>query len=196
DVLDPRPDTETLVEAALAALGPRRGEPLRLVDFGTGSGAVAAALLAELPAAFAVALDRAPAAARLARDNLRRNGLADRAAVLVGDWDAALAGGFDLVVSNPPYIPAGDIAGLAPEVRLHDPRLALDGGPDGLDAYRRLAPAAARLLAPGGLVLFEVGAGQAPAVAALLAAAGLSPAAPARDLAGRERVAIARAPGG
>lgn len=192
DVLDPRPDTETLIEAALAHVAARRKAPLRIVDLGVGSGAILAALLAELPNAFGLGLDRSEAAARVARDNLGRAGLGARAGVLVGDWANALAGAFDLVVSNPPYIASADIAGLAREVRDHDPRLALDGGADGLDAYRILAPAAARLLAPDGAALFEVGVGQAGDVTTLLAAAGLLPLAPVTDLSGVQRVARAR----
>lgn len=189
DVLDPRPDTETLVEAALDHVAGRRAAALRIVDLGVGSGAILAALLVEAPNAFGVGVDRSEAAARVAWRNLARAGVAARAGVIVADWDGALAGSFDLVVSNPPYVASGDIDGLAPEVRLHDPRGALDGGADGLDAYRRLAPAAARLLAPGGAALFEVGAGQAEAVTGLLAAAGLAPLAPRRDLGGEARVA-------
>lgn len=189
DVLDPRPDTETLVEAALDHVAGRRGEALRIVDLGVGSGAILAALLVEAPGAFGVGVDASEAAARVARRNLARAGLAARSCVIVADWDRALAGPFDLVLSNPPYIASADIAGLAPEVRLHDPRAALDGGADGLDAYRSLAPAAARLLAPGGAALFEVGAGQAQAVTALLAGAGLAPLAPRRDAGGVARVA-------
>lgn len=188
DVLDPRPDTETLVEAALAHVAARRADALRIVDLGVGSGAILAALLVELPNAFGVGVDRSAAAARVARRNLAEAGVGGRAGVVVGDWDAALVGRFDLVVSNPPYVARGEIAGLAPEVRLHDPRAALDGGAEGLDAYRVLAPAAARLMAPGGATLFEVGAGQADDVAALLAGAGLAPLPPRRDAGGVARV--------
>lgn len=194
--LVPRPDTETVVEAALAAC-PERGAPLRILDLGTGSGALLAALLSERPNAFGIGLDRAEGAARAARDNLAGAGLAGRSAVVVGDWAASLAGGFDLVVSNPPYIPRGDLDHLEREVREHDPRLALDGGADGLDAYRALAAALPGLLAPGGVAVLELGIGQEAAVAGLLRAAGLSPAGPARpDLGGIPRALLVRGPGG
>jgi release factor glutamine methyltransferase len=192
DTLDPRPDTETLIEAAVDLLASRRGEALRIVDFGTGTGAILAALLKEFPRAVGVGVDLSAAAAEVARDNLARSGFGARAQVRVGDWDEGLAGAFDLVASNPPYIPAGDIAGLAREVRGHDPRLALDGGADGLDAYRRLVHVAARRLAPGGLALFEVGIGQADAVAALCRTAGLATGPARADLAGVPRVVVAR----
>ena len=191
DTLDPRPDTETLIEAAVDLFKARRQEPLRIVDFGTGTGAILAALLKEFPNARGVGVDLSAAAAQVARANLARLGFDARAQVVVSDWDAALEGEFDLIASNPPYIPAADIAGLAQEVREHDPRLALEGGVDGLDAYRRLAMVAARRLAPGGLALFEVGVGQAEAVAALCRSAGLEPAPARMDLAGIARVAPA-----
>lgn len=197
DTLDPRPDTETLIEAAVEAMAGRRCEALRIVDFGTGTGAILAALLSEFPNARGVGVDLSPAAAAVARDNLEALGLGGRAEIVVADWDAGLRGGrdgvgvFDIVASNPPYIESAAIATLAPEVRGHDPRLALDGGADGLDAYRALASVAARRLAAGGLAAFEVGVGQAGAVSALLAAQGLKSVAPRRDLGGIERVAMA-----
>lgn len=193
DTLDPRPDTETLIEAASDAFAARRDEALRMVDFGTGTGAILAALLSQFPRARGVGVDISAAAAAIARDNLERLGFGARAQVVVGDWDDGLEGRFDLIAGNPPYIPAADIAGLAPEVRDHDPRLALDGGADGLDAYRALAGVAARRLAPGGLALFEVGAGQAESVLALCAEAGLVPRGARRDLSGCARV-VAAAP--
>jgi release factor glutamine methyltransferase len=134
DVLDPRPDTETLVVAALSEIGDRRGAPLQLLDLGVGSGAILCALLSELPAATGVAVDLSEPAARQARANLAACGLASRSRVVVGSWGAALAEPFDLIVSNPPYIASGEIDGLAREVKRHDPPLALDGGSDGLDA--------------------------------------------------------------
>jgi release factor glutamine methyltransferase len=193
-VLIPRPETELVVEQALAAAGERRRR-LRVLDLGTGSGCLAIALAAELPAARVVAVDVSPAAAAVARANATAAGVADRVAVLVADWAAALAetARFDLVVSNPPYVATADLARLPPEVR-REPRLALDGGPDGLAAYRRLAPAAARLLAPGGRLLVEIGEGQAAAVDALLRAAGFGGIVRYRDLAGVERV-VAGSPG-
>lgn len=190
DVLDPRADTETLVEAALAALARREGDALRLVDFGVGTGAILAALLAELPNARGLGVDRSEAAAKVARDNLEALGFGARAEVRVGNWGEGLAGPFDLIVSNPPYIPSAEIATLAPEVREHDPRLALDGGADGLDPYRALAPEIARLLAASGVFALEHGLGQGPDVRAILAAAGLRPRASRADLAGIERVQV------
>jgi len=188
ETLDPRPETETIVEAALAAFAARRGEALRIVDFGVGSGALLAALLSEFPAARGVGVDLSPGAAAQARANLGSLGLVAQVEIRVADWAEGLEGAFDLIVANPPYIRSGDIAGLAREVRDHDPRLALDGGADGLDAYRVLTPQIARLLAPDGRFFVEVGAGQAEAVAALAAAAGLSAIATRRDLSGIERV--------
>ena len=188
ETLDPRPDTETIVEAALAAFAARRDEALRIVDFGVGSGALLAALLSEFPAAHGVGVDLSPGAAAQARANLESLGLEARAEIRVGDWAEGLDGRFDLIVANPPYVRSGDIAGLAREVRDHDPRLALDGGADGLDAYRALTPQIARRLAPAGRFLVEVGAGQADAVKALATAAGLADLATHRDLAGVERV--------
>lgn len=193
--LVPRPETETLVEAALATVDRRgpRTQALRIVDLGTGSGAVLLALLSELPNAFGVGTDVSPGALALARDNARRLGLT-RAAFLACDMAAALRGPFDLVVSNPPYIARADIAGLAPEVRLFDPPLALDGGHDGLDSYRAIAAAAPLLLARDGAVIVELGSGQAEPVAALFAAAGLAPAAPRPDLNGVPRALVATRP--
>ena len=193
-VLDPRPDTETLVEAVLGALAPRRGEPLRVVDLGTGSGAILCALLTELPAATGWAVDRSAGACAVARRNLDAHGLAGRSLVLQGDWAAALApGSFDAVVSNPPYIESAVIPGLDRDVREHDPLPALDGGPDGLAAYRVLAADLPRLLAPGGVAGLEVGRGQDGDVAGLMAAAGLAEVAVRPDLAGIGRVVMGRA---
>jgi release factor glutamine methyltransferase len=191
DTLDPRPDTETLVESVLAQL-PNRRTPLRLADFGTGTGCILLALLSELPNAWGIGLDRSEAAARVAKANAAALGLAQRAAFAVGDWGAALAGSLDLVVSNPPYIPRATIARLDPEVRHYDPYAALDGGADGLDAYRRLLPDAARLLCPGGFAALEIGIGQAADIAALCHAAGLQLLEIRADLAGIERVVLAR----
>ncbi|MBB6308399.1 peptide chain release factor N(5)-glutamine methyltransferase [Xanthobacter tagetidis] len=194
DTLVPRPDTETVVEAALALVADRAAT-LRVLDLGTGSGAILAALLTELPNAFGIGVDLSAGAARAACDNLARLGLADRSAVAVGHWGGALSGGFDLLVSNPPYIPTGDLAGLDTEVRVHDPALALDGGQDGLDAYRAIARQAGGLLTSGGILVVELGIGQEPAVAQLLREAGLTVAGPARaDLAGIPRALAARKP--
>ncbi|GJE26695.1 peptide chain release factor N(5)-glutamine methyltransferase [Methylobacterium organophilum] len=194
ETLVPRPDTETLVEAALAC-APERDAPLRLLDLGTGSGCILIALLHERPAAMGLGLDRSEGALRAARGNAVANGVAGRALFLRGDWCAPVAGPFDLIVSNPPYIAAGAIPGLSWEVRGHDPLAALDGGADGLDAYRAILGACARrpgLLAPGGAVLFEVGYDQADAVLALGAASGLPEGDVVRDLAGHRRVVMLR----
>jgi release factor glutamine methyltransferase len=195
DTLVPRPDTETVVEAALEILRPesRIDQPLRIADLGTGSGAILLALLSELPAAQGVATDISLAALQTARGNAVLLGLDARTCFVVCDYTSALAGDFDLIVSNPPYIPSAEIATLDIEVRNHDPIRALDGGKDGLDAYRVIAPAAARLLAPRGLLMVEVGHDQSDAVADLMAAAGLTLQGPAKaDLAGIRRVVTGR----
>lgn len=186
--LVPRPETETVVQAALAAIDARgaRMHPLLLADLGTGSGAILLALLSELPHAFGVGTDRSHAALAVARENAARLGFSSRAVMAVGDYGAPLAGGFDLVVSNPPYIATGDIADLAPEVR-HDPLHSLDGGADGLDGYRAIAADARRLIKPQGHLVLELGAGQANAVAKLLQFEGLSPAPARADLSGIPR---------
>ena len=185
--LVPRPDTETVVELALELLRAdgATGRPLRIADLGTGTGAILLALLHELPDAFGVGTDISLDALRTARRNATDLGLASRAAFVACNYAAALAGPFDLIVSNPPYIRSGDIAGLAPEVRDHDPLTALDGGTDGLDAYRALIPQAAGRLAPGGALVVEGGKGQSGPIEALMTAAGLSVQNPVKaDLAG------------
>lgn len=161
--LDPRPDTETIVEAAreLADEGAwPGGAPGRILDIGTGTGAIVIALLTVFPAAQGIAVDIARDALATAARNAERNGVAPRLSLQEASWADGIAGPFDLVVSNPPYIPTQDISGLEPEVRAHDPRAALDGGRDGLDAYRAILPRAARLLRPGGWLLLEIGEGQ------------------------------------
>lgn len=194
DTLVPRPDTETLVEEALA-LRPDRAAPLRMLDLGTGTGAILAALLVEYPAAFGIGVDRSEGAARTARANLARLGLGDRSLIVVGDWAGALRGPFDLVVSNPPYIPSAAIAGLDVDVRAHDPMAALDGGVSGLDAYAAIAAMLPGLLPPGGLCVLELGFGQEGDVAALLRAAGLQvPRAARPDLGGIPRALSAMRP--
>jgi release factor glutamine methyltransferase len=174
--LVPRPETETVVEAALAALDKRgpRSRSWRIADLGTGCGAILLALSTELPNAFGIGTDISAAALAIARDNAKRAGAA-RAAFLVCDMASALAGPFDLIVSNPPYIATGGIDRLPPEVRLFDPRAALDGGYDGLRWYRPLAASAARSLAQNGIIVVELGKDQAEPVAAIFAAAGLAP---------------------
>ena len=173
DTLDPRPDSETLIEAALALL-PDRMAPLRILDFGTGSGCLLLALLSELPKASGVGIDILPGAAATARRNAAALGLAGRAFFVAASWGETISGQADVILANPPYISSTEIETLAPEVARFEPRCALDGGGDGLAAYRELAVATRRLLAPQGIALFEVGAGQAAAVTALLAEAGLA----------------------
>ena len=189
ETLEPRPDTEVLVElcrkpieAVLAARG-----ACRLVDVGTGSGIIAVSLLALYPVVEAVALDLSYEAVRTARYNARAASVSDRFHGLVGDYLAALAGPIDVIVSNPPYIPTAEIAGLSREVREHDPMRALDGGADGLDAYRTLAAQAAELLAPDGHALMEIGQGQASDVCNIFGQRGLDLAASADDLSGTVR---------
>ncbi|MGE0211108.1 MAG: peptide chain release factor N(5)-glutamine methyltransferase [Parvibaculaceae bacterium] len=167
--LDPRPDTEILVELALAFAKSRERRRLRILDLGTGSGAILVSLLAALPDAEGVGTDASVAALAMAERNAARNGVAGRAAFRKADWCDGIEGAFDLIVSNPPYIPAGEIAGLATEVSRFDPRSALDGGADGLAPYRAIAAGAAQLLVPGGLLVVEIGAGQEPEVVAILA---------------------------
>jgi len=193
--LVPRPDTETVVELALEIV--RAGFPLhhqlRIADLGTGSGAILLALLSELPDACGFGTDISVAALRTASGNAGRLGLAGRAAFVACDYAAALSGPFDLIVSNPPYIRSADIAGLATEVRNHDPLLALDGGPDGLDAYRAIIPQAAALLAPGGTLVVEAGQGQSGQIQGLMTAAGLTLDWPVKaDLAGVRRAVAGR----
>lgn len=192
-VLDPRPDTESLVEAVVDALAHRREAPLRFLDLGAGSGAILCALLKEFASATGVAVDLSPAAAAQARANLAACGVAGRAIVVVGSWGAAVRGPFDIVVANPPYVRSGDIGDLQREVRDHDPSLALDGGLDGLDAYRAIGPDLNALLAPDGRFFLEVGAGQADSVMAILRGRGLTGLATRADLAGVARVVSGRA---
>jgi release factor glutamine methyltransferase len=193
--LVPRPDTETVVELALEMLhaAPPADRWLRIADIGTGSGAILLALLSELPEAYGFGTDISVAALRTAGRNAARLGFADRAAFLACDYAAALSDGFDLIVSNPPYIRSAEIAGLAPEVRDHDPRRALDGGADGLDGYRALIPRAARLLAVRGSLVVEAGQGQSGNIQGMMAAAGLTLERPAKtDLAGIRRAVAGR----
>jgi release factor glutamine methyltransferase len=194
--LVPRPETETVVETALVTIdaGGLCARPLRIADLGTGSGALLLALLVELPNAFGIGTDMSVGALRVARDNARRLRLT-RAAFVACDMSAALAGTYDLIVANPPYIASSEIAATAPEVRNYDPRSALDGGADGLDYYRAIAGTAPALLKPAGALVVELGAGQAPAVAALFAAAGLEPSPPRADLHGVPRALVAQAAG-
>lgn len=194
-VLDPRPETETLIGATLDVVGRSLDQHWRILDLGTGSGAILCALLSELPAARGWAVDLSAGACAVARSNLIRHGLATRSLVLQGDWASSLPEqSFDIVVSNPPYIDTSMIDALDADVREHDPRAALDGGADGLAAYRTIAAQIPNLLAPSGHALLEVGAGQAAQVTDLLQRAGLRPVGTSRDLAGIERVVIASPP--
>jgi len=186
-VLDPRGDSETLIRAALELLEERKAGPLRILDLGTGSGALLCAILSECPNAFGVGVDVSFAAAHSALVNLHRCGLAARAAIMVSDWAAAIRGKFDLILSNPPYIVRADIATLDVSVRDFDPHLALDGGMDGFEAYRLLCAQLPQLLGPGGLAVFEAGAGQAAGISALFAQAGLHSLRNFRDYGGIER---------
>ena len=188
DVLDPRADTETLVEAVVKEFAQARQAPLRILDLGAGSGAILCALLKEFSAATGVAVDLSAPAAAQARDNLAACGFAGRANVIVGCWGRAISGRFDIVVANPPYIASREIDGLAREVRDHDPILALDGGPDGLDAYRALGAQLASMLSADGRFFLEFGAGQADSVSAILAGHRLTERARYADLAGLTRV--------
>jgi release factor glutamine methyltransferase len=193
--LVPRPDTETVVELALemsrAASHP--DHRLRIADIGTGSGAILLALLSELPDAYGLGTDISAAALRTAKTNAARLGFATRADFVACDYAAALSGPFDLIVSNPPYIRSAEILDLATEVRDHDPHRALNGGTDGLDAYRALVPQAARLLAHGGALVVEMGQGQSGDIEGLMTAAGLTLERPPKaDLAGIRRAVAGR----
>ncbi len=193
--LVPRPDTETVVELALELLRADgvTNRPLRIADLGTGSGAILLALLSELPTAQGFGTDISEQALQTAVANAARTGLADRAKFIACDYAAGLSGLFDLIVSNPPYIRAADIGGLAVEVREYDPRAALDGGADGLDAYRALIPQAAGLLAPRAALVVEAGEGQSGLINTLMTIAGLAPTgAPKADLAGIPRAVAGR----
>jgi release factor glutamine methyltransferase len=184
--LVPRPDSETLVAAALD-FAADRAHPWRALDLGTGTGCLLLSFLSERPHAFGVAVDRSEEALAVAAANADSLGLAPRTGLVCADWAGPLGGSFDVVLANPPYIPRDEIPGLAIEVRDFEPESALDGGPDGLDSYRRILVDLPGLLAPGGMAFFEVGIGQAGDVEALIRAAGLVPAGIQRDLAGVER---------
>ncbi|WP_323042240.1 peptide chain release factor N(5)-glutamine methyltransferase [Gemmobacter sp.] len=187
DVLDPRPETETLVALALA-------DPFaRVLDLGTGTGAILLSLLADRPGATGVGADVSAAALAVAQGNAQALGLAGRAQFVQSDWCADVQGRFDLIVSNPPYIALAEMAGLSPEVRDHEPHLALTDGGDGLAAYRAIAAQAPAHLAPGGRLIVEIGAGQGPDVAAILTQAGFGAVAIHPDLDGRDRLVAARA---
>ena len=187
DVLSRRPDTETILDVVMLAFPPHRA--FEMIDLGTGSGAILLATLAERAGARGVGTDISSEALAVARENAANLDLNDRASFLRTEWASGFADhGFDLVVSNPPYIPSGDIPGLDPEVRDHDPLLALDGGPDGLEAYRELAPEIRRILKPEGIFAVEIGWDQGPQVKALFEAAGFVGVIVVKDLADRDRV--------
>jgi release factor glutamine methyltransferase len=186
-VLTPRADTETVVETALSHFP--EGMRFSMLDLGVGSGAILLAILAERPAAKGLGIDISEEALAVARENAANLDLNNRVSLLRGDWTAGLGEAqFDLVTANPPYIPSKDIEGLDPEVRDHEPRLALDGGPDGLDAYRILAPEILRVLKPGGVFVVEIGFDQSAAVETLFKAAGARDVTTKKDLSDRHRV--------
>ena len=198
DTLIPRADSEALIELALRLMGASTAQERqaraqavapgpRVLDLGTGTGCLLLALLAEWPAARGIGLDIQPGAAALAARNAARNGLAPRARFLAGRWADALDARFDLVISNPPYIESASVAGLMPEVSRHEPRTALDGGADGLDAYRAILADLPRLLAPGGYAILELGRGQGPDVARLAQAGGLEVSGMQADMGGIDR---------
>lgn len=187
DVLDPRPDTETLVSFALEHPLPAGG---RLLDLGSGSGAIICTLLAEWSEAEGTAVDLSPAALAVTAENAARLGVAGRLALKQGAWFEPVSGLFELIVSNPPYIPTGEISGLQPDVRNHDPHLALDGGQDGLDDYRAISSGAGSHLAPGGRVIVEIGAGQAPDVIQIFQTAGFQHRGGRLDLGGHLRTLL------
>lgn len=189
DVLSPRPETEHLVELAMEVLP--KDAPTRVLDLGVGSGAILLSILADRPLASGIGVDVSEAALVVARRNVEKLGLQDRAELRAGNWSEGLTETFDLVISNPPYIPTVDIEGLQPEVAQFEPRLALDGGPDGLDAYRLIIAQLPHLLGPQGVFAFEVGQGQAEEVRALAEAQGFITASKL-DLAGIARVVSGR----
>jgi release factor glutamine methyltransferase len=191
-VLDPRPETESIVEASITILRDRRDEQLRILDLGVGSGSLLCALLVEFANARGVGVDISADAVDVALGNLDSCGLSERSAIRVGDWTNGLEGLFDLIVANPPYIPTADLRRLPREVRDFDPWLALDGGIDGFAAYRRILPGSRRLLAPGGWLLTELGASQAANVTAIANQCGFSDVMTYQDLAGDDRVAAIR----
>lgn len=190
--LIPRADSETLIEAALGAR-PERGRVGSVLDLGTGTGCLLLAALTEFPSAWGLGVDRNPAAASLAADNARALGLGGRASMLCADWAAPLAGCFDLILTNPPYVESSVVPGLMPEVSRFEPALALDGGVDGLSAYRRILAGLPALLRAGGLAVLELGAGQERAVTRLAKRAGFGRVGTRADLAGVPRALLVEA---
>jgi release factor glutamine methyltransferase len=192
DVLTPRPDSETLIEAMLAHAD--RTRKIQVLELGVGSGCLLLTLLSELPQATGVGIDISRPALAVAQRNAEALGVDRRCELIEGDWTSAVQDRFDVVISNPPYIPSDAIAQLAPEVSQYEPRLALDGGEDGLAFYRRVAIDCERLLIPGGLLAVEIGQGQCDDVTQLLRQEGLEVVESRRDLAGIERCILARKP--
>lgn len=193
DVLTPRPDSETLIDTVLDHITDR-AQPLRLLELGVGSGCLLLTLLAELPQARGVGIDISAAALAVARGNAEALGLSQRCTLVEGDWSTAATGAFDIVLSNPPYIPTGEIERLDAEVSRYEPRVALDGGEDGFSFYRRISRDCERALTHKGLIALEIGAGQGDDVADLLQTAGFAVLERRCDLAGIERCILARAP--
>lgn len=188
--LEPRPDSETIVEAALAAIENRQDDPLAILDLGTGTGCLLIAMLHECTHAVGLGIDLSEEACRTASENAERNGVSARARFRQGHWADGVDERFDLILSNPPYIPSAEIETLTPEVRDHDPRLALDGGQDGLAPYRAFACSLPARLNPGGVVILEIGAGQKDDVVALMREGGLELRSSRCDLGGHERALI------
>ncbi|MGL4728172.1 MAG: peptide chain release factor N(5)-glutamine methyltransferase, partial [Bosea sp. (in: a-proteobacteria)] len=195
DTLEPRPDSETLIEAALEALGPRKNAPLTILDLGTGTGCLLIALMSECASARGIGVDVSIGALRTARANAEAAGVGKRCHWIASDWDAALSVKADVILSNPPYIASSEVAGLAPAVRVHDPMRALDGGADGLVAYRRLGQALPHLLADEGLAVIELGIGQEAPVSDLSEAQGLTVVSCRKDLGGVPRALMLRLAG-
>ena len=195
DTLTPRPDTECLVETALGVIrGSAPSEHVSILDLGTGSGCILLALLSELPNANGVGVDLNAGALAVAQRNAKRHGLEQRVDFVSGSWFSGVRSGFDLIVSNPPYIESGEIGLLEPEVAEYEPLLALDGGPDGLGAYREICANAATVLNVGGTVVLEIGMSQSQAVTEILEAAGFLSIRTCSDLAGRDRIVMATCP--
>lgn len=170
--LDPRPDSETLIEAILARIANREA-PLRILDLGTGTGCLLLTLLTEYPNAHGTGVDICGSALNVAQENATRLGLERRSRFLASSWGNSVEGSYDLIISNPPYIPSAAIANLAPEVSRWEPKLALDGGPDGMECYRSIVPQLKTLLNPTGLAVFEIGMGQAKELETIVQASGL-----------------------
>ena len=190
DTLDPRPESESLVETALSLLRGRKLDTPGVLDLGTGTGCLLLSVLGEIPGAWGIGVDISRAALSVARSNARALDLADRACFLAADWGAGIDASFDLVLANPPYVRRDEIDHLQPEISLFEPRGALDGGADGLNAYRRLGRVLAEFLAPDGAAVLEIGAGQAADVAKILDGAGLRRLETVKDLAGHERCLV------